>query len=101
MYYDRPNFVMKIMDRGPGFPENAIPLVFNKFYRVTGTQNVGTGLGLSIVKGFVDAHNGSVNIENRRNGGAQITVKIPTETPDFEMIKKNEIDDGREQHINN
>jgi two-component system sensor histidine kinase KdpD len=93
MYYDRPNFIMKIMDRGPGFPENTIPLVFNKFYRVSGTQSVGTGLGLSIVKGFVDAHNGSVNIENRRNGGAQITVKIPTETPDFTLIDKNTADD--------
>jgi two-component system sensor histidine kinase KdpD len=93
MYYDRPNFIMKIMDRGPGFPENAIPLVFNKFYRVMGTQIVGTGLGLSIVKGFVDAHNGTVKIENRRNGGAQITVKIPTETPDFAMIEKNKSDD--------
>ena len=72
---------------------NTIPLVFNKFYRVSGTQSVGTGLGLSIVKGFVDAHNGSVNIENRRNGGAQITVKIPTETPDFTLIDKNTADD--------
>ncbi len=89
MYYDRPHFILKIMDRGPGFPENAIPLVFNKFYRVVGTQSVGTGLGLSIVKGFVDAHNGMVKVENRRNGGAQITVKIPTETPDLAMIEKN------------
>jgi two-component system sensor histidine kinase KdpD len=56
---------------------------------VVGTQSVGTGLGLSIVKGFVDAHNGTVKIENRRNGGAQITVKIPTETPDFDMIENN------------
>jgi two-component system, OmpR family, sensor histidine kinase KdpD len=87
LYYDKPDFIIIVMDRGPGFPENAIPLVFNKFYRVSGTQKSGTGLGLSIVKGFVDAHNGKVKVENRKNGGAQITVKIPTEIPDLTMME--------------
>jgi two-component system, OmpR family, sensor histidine kinase KdpD len=87
MYYEKPHFVMQVMDRGPGFPKDAIPYVFNKFYRVTGTQAGGTGLGLSIVKGFVEAHDGTVEIENRKNGGARVTVRIPSEVPDLGQMK--------------
>jgi two-component system, OmpR family, sensor histidine kinase KdpD len=87
MYYEKPHFVMQVMDRGPGFPKDALPYVFNKFYRVAGSQTGGTGLGLSIVKGFVEAHNGTVEIENRKNGGARITVRVPSEVPDLGQIQ--------------
>jgi two-component system sensor histidine kinase KdpD len=87
MYYEKPHFVMQVMDRGPGFPKNTIPYVFNKFYRVEGTKAGGTGLGLSIVKGFVESLNGTVEIENRKNGGARITVRIPTEIPDLGQMQ--------------
>jgi two-component system sensor histidine kinase KdpD len=86
MYYDNNTFIIQVMDRGPGFPPGEIQNVFNKFYRIEGSTAGGTGLGLSIVKGFVHAHNGTVTIENRKNGGARITVKIPTETPDLDKI---------------
>ncbi|MFH0842516.1 MAG: sensor histidine kinase KdpD [Bacteroidota bacterium] len=86
MYYDNSTFIMQVMDRGPGFPPGEIQNVFNKFYRLEGSTVGGTGLGLSIVKGFVNAQNGTVTIENRKNGGARITVKIPTETPDLDKI---------------
>jgi len=83
MYYDNQSFVLQVTDRGTGFPENALPFIFNKFFRVEGTKAGGTGLGLSIVKGFVEAHNGKVKAENRENGGARITVVIPS--PKSEM----------------
>jgi two-component system sensor histidine kinase KdpD len=84
MYYDHQNFILQVMDRGTGFPPDEIQNVFNKFYRLKGSITGGTGLGLSIVKGFVQAHNGTVIIENRKNGGAKITVSIPTETPELD-----------------
>jgi two-component system sensor histidine kinase KdpD len=87
MYYEKPHFVMQVMDRGPGFPKDTIPYVFNKFYRVEGTRTGGTGLGLSIVKGFVESLNGTVEIENRKNGGARITVRIPSEVTDSGQIQ--------------
>jgi two-component system sensor histidine kinase KdpD len=86
MYYDHRSFVMQVMDRGPGFPPDELQNVFNKFYRLEGSISGGTGLGLSIVKGFVQAHNGNVTIENRKNGGSIITIKIPTEIPDLNKI---------------
>lgn len=86
MYYDHQSFIMQVMDRGPGFPPDELQNVFNKFYRLEGSISGGTGLGLSIVKGFVQAHNGNVTIDNRKNGGSIITVKIPTEIPDLNKI---------------
>jgi two-component system sensor histidine kinase KdpD len=71
--------VIQISDNGPGFPEEALTRVFDKFYRVPGTKTGGTGLGLSISKGFVDAHNGKIDVKNRNYGGALFTIRIPME----------------------
>jgi len=57
--------------------------VFNKFYRGESAAAGGTGLGLSIVRGFVEAHNGTIIAENRQNGGARFIIKIPTEISDI------------------
>jgi two-component system sensor histidine kinase KdpD len=43
---------------------------------------------LSIVKGFVEAHKGTVIAENRQNGGAVFTIKIPVEISDMNSLKK-------------
>ncbi len=86
MYYDHGYFVLQVMDRGSGFPREALPHIFEKFYRVEGSKPGGTGLGLSIVKGFVEAQKGTVTVENRQNGGARFTVKIPSKIPDMENI---------------
>ncbi len=78
-FFDNGFLTLQVMDRGPGFQRNELPLIFNKFYRVEGSKAGGTGLGLSIAKGFVEAHKGTIAVENRQNGGAKFTIKIPTE----------------------
>lgn len=78
-YYDNGNLTIQVMDRGIGFDVTDLSSVFNKFYRGKFAKAGGTGLGLSIVKGFVEAHNGTVTAENRKNGGALFTIKIPVE----------------------
>lgn len=78
-FYDNGFLVIQVMDRGPGFSVSDLPMVFNKFYRGELAVAGGTGLGLSIVKGIVEAHNGTIIAENRLNGGALFTIKIPTE----------------------
>jgi two-component system sensor histidine kinase KdpD len=69
-----------ISDNGNGFPENEMDKVFDKFYRLYNTQPGGTGLGLSIVKGVVEAHHGTVHLENGEKGGAVFTMLIPAKT---------------------
>lgn len=71
--------IIELVDKGPGFPETELKNVFKKFFRVDGSKTGGLGLGLSIAKGFVEAHNGHIAVENVKNGGAKFTIKIPTE----------------------
>jgi two-component system sensor histidine kinase KdpD len=86
-FYDNGFLTIQVMDRGIGFPESELASVFNKFYRGKDAKTGGTGLGLSIVKGFVEAHNGKVIAENRQNGGAIFTIKIPVEIAEMNAYK--------------
>jgi two-component system, OmpR family, sensor histidine kinase KdpD len=70
-----------VADRGPGLPPEALPHVFDKFYRAPGAPAGGVGLGLSITRGLVEAQGGAVVAENRANGGARFTIRLPLGTP--------------------
>jgi two-component system sensor histidine kinase KdpD len=87
-FYDNGSLTIQVMDRGSGFPASELSSVFNKFYRGKDARAGGTGLGLSIVKGFVEAHQGTVIAGNRQNGGAIFTIKIPVEISDMNQINK-------------
>jgi len=78
--YDGKNLIITIADNGKGFSEEELKLLFTKFYRIAVNKTGGTGLGLSIVKGFVEAHNGTVKVENNTPNGAKFTIVIPVET---------------------
>ena len=66
-----------VADNGPGIAPEALPHLFDKFYRAPGAAAGGSGLGLSIVRGFVDAQGGQVSAQNRHGGGAEFTVRLP------------------------
>ncbi|HEX9006976.1 MAG TPA: ATP-binding protein, partial [Bacteroidota bacterium] len=72
-------WVITVADNGPGIPGEALSRLFEKFYRVPGSKTGGVGLGLSIVRGFVQAHQGTVTVENRAEGGIQFTIRLPAE----------------------
>jgi two-component system sensor histidine kinase KdpD len=65
-----------VADRGPGIPPESIPHLFKKFYRAPAARAGGTGLGLSLVKGYIEAHGGQVQAENRPQGGAAFTIRL-------------------------
>jgi two-component system sensor histidine kinase KdpD len=79
--------VITVSDNGPGFPVSEIPRAFDKFYRGPGVKTGGTGLGLSIVKGFVEAHGGTVQLVNNPSGGSKFTVEIPAEATYINSLK--------------
>jgi two-component system, OmpR family, sensor histidine kinase KdpD len=79
-FSDNNYLTIQVMDRGKGFAESELSSMFDKFYRGKDASAGGTGLGLSIVKGFVEAHQGKVTAENKTNGGAIFTIKIPVQT---------------------
>jgi len=68
---------MAVDDDGPGLDPAHLPRVFDKFFRGNPGRAGGLGLGLSIVRGFVEAHGGRVQAENRPGGGARFTLFLP------------------------
>ena len=72
--------VLTVADNGPGIPEEDLPRVFERFYRVDKARSRaagGTGLGLSIVQDTVARRGGTVSAANRPEGGAVFTVRWP------------------------
>jgi signal transduction histidine kinase len=75
--------VLTVADNGVGIPEEDLPRIFQRFYRVDKARSRaagGTGLGLSIVKDTVKNRGGTVEAANRPQGGAAFTVHWPLVT---------------------
>jgi two-component system sensor histidine kinase KdpD len=75
------NLFLTVSDEGPGLPPDVVPYIFDKFYRAPSAPAGGTGLGLAIVKGFVEAQGGRVQAENKPDGGARFTIRLPISKP--------------------
>jgi two-component system sensor histidine kinase KdpD len=74
---------VEVADTGPGIPPEALPRLFEPFYRVQREGQVarGTGLGLAVVKGLVEAHGGHILAQNREGGGASFVFTLPLDQP--------------------
>lgn len=71
-----------IEDNGIGIPEQEIPKIYDKFYRVDSSLTYevqGTGIGLSIVKEIIETHDGSIEAESELGKGTKFTIEIPKE----------------------
>ena len=71
--------VVKVIDRGEGIPASLREKIFERFYRVDNSRNRdtgGSGLGLAIAKSIVDAHGGSIWVEETPGGGATFCFKL-------------------------
>lgn len=77
VYHQADSCCFVIADSGPGFAEHELSFVFDRFYRLPGSKAGGLGLGLSIASSFTEALNGTIQVENRKEGGAQFTITIP------------------------
>lgn len=79
---------ISVTNFGYVIPEEELPLIFNKFYRVEqsrSTHTGGTGLGLAIAKNIVDMHGGTISVASDLNGTV-FTVKLKT---NFDITKEN------------
>ena len=72
------NYLVDVLDNGPGLSEKHLPRVTERFYRVGKARGrEGHGLGLAIVKEMLEAHGGSVQLSNRKPHGLKVELHIP------------------------
>jgi len=75
---------VSIRDTGIGIPEQALPRIFERFYRVDKARSRelgGTGLGLSIVKHLVENHGGKLSCRSRTGQGSTFLFTLPVAGP--------------------
>ena len=75
--------IIRIADNGVGIPKDALPQLFDRFYRVDKARSRGkgsSGLGLAICKSIVEGHHGTIRAESEPGKGAQFIIELPTTT---------------------
>jgi len=85
VYHDGDQVLIEVSDTGVGIPEEDLPKVFNRFYRVDKARSRaagGTGLGLSIVRDTVRRHGGWITARQRQPQGSIFTAGFPLYVPE-------------------
>ncbi|KXK13418.1 MAG: two-component sensor histidine kinase [Chloroflexi bacterium OLB14] len=74
------NVLISFADQGEGIPEDFLPFLFERFYRVPGERTVtGTGLGLYICKQIIMAHHGKIWVESLLDVGTTFFIELPAD----------------------
>ncbi|EEK75016.1 HAMP domain-containing sensor histidine kinase [Bacillus mycoides] len=75
-------FTISIQDEGEGIPEEDIPHIFDRFYRVDKSRTRATGgkgIGLAVAKEIVELHNGSIEVKSEVEVGTEFIIELPFE----------------------
>ena len=81
---DVPDILIHVRDQGVGIPQQHLPRLFERFYRVDkarSREHGGTGLGLAIVKHIALAHSGRISVTSAVGKGSTFTLHLPATPP--------------------
>ncbi|WP_231701870.1 HAMP domain-containing sensor histidine kinase [Crassaminicella thermophila] len=80
LYTEHDEVIIKIQDNGIGIPEESLPYIFERFYRVDkarARKTGGTGLGLAITKQIIELHQGKIEVISQLNKGTTFYIYLP------------------------
>jgi len=81
-----PHFQIRVTDTGIGIAEDALPYIFDRFYRVDPARRHGAGggagLGLAIAQAIVENHHGQIEVESQPNVGTTFIITLPGQKAD-------------------
>lgn len=75
-----------IVDSGKGIAASEIDHIFERFYRVEGSEEKGSGIGLALCKELVDLMGGSISVKSEPGSGTTFSVDLPTRAEDFPYV---------------
>ncbi len=75
--YTETHYVIEISDTGEGITKEEMKRIFERFYRVEGTEAKGSGIGLALTKELVDLHNGQISVSSSIGEGTSFKLRIP------------------------
>lgn len=82
--------MIQVEDSGIGIPQQEIPRIFDRFYRVNSDRSRssgGSGLGLAIAFAIVQANQGNFNVQSELNKGSTFTVQLPFDVAPLDSIR--------------
>ena len=68
--------IIKVKDSGIGIDPKYLPRIFDKYFRVPGTEKEGTGLGLAISKEFIEAMKGTIDVKSELGEGSEFIITL-------------------------
>jgi two-component system, OmpR family, sensor histidine kinase KdpD len=92
---------LKIIDRGPGVPEDQWNRIFVPFQRMGDTDNTtGVGLGLALSRGLTEAMHGTLEPDETPGGGLTMTLSLPAVPPPSVRVGGHDVDQDRDSEAN-
>ena len=94
--------ITEVADTGQGIPEEALPKLFTKFFRVSGVLeqgSKGTGLGLYISKAIVEMHKGRIWVKSTLGKGSTFKFSLPLDIPEEKSANKDRVITGKGEDI--
>ena len=71
------HLILEVMDTGKGIAKEEVKRIFDRFYRVEGSEEKGSGIGLALTKELVELHNGNISVDSVKGQGTTFKIRLP------------------------